>query len=152
MGWGGAWGGPCPCPYPLLWTEQAQNVEVNRTLSAQLLRHSTHLCMNHCLCLEHSNLQLPKDSSIAVPQIHRLIPKGEAPRNAHTINCLSYTLVDINVAWLWWSSTASEALSYGLNFKIFLGEHVPQTPLECCVLCPPHHLLHSVNVSPYSIS
>ena len=30
--------------------------------------------------------------------------------------------------WLWWSPMASEAFSYGLNSKIFLGEHAPRPP------------------------
>ena len=63
---------------------------------------------------------------MAVPQMQRLILKGQAPRNAYTMTHLSYTLVAVNVVWLWWSQTASEALSYGLNFKIFLGEHAPR--------------------------
>ena len=41
---------------------------------------------------------------------------------------LSYNPVAINFAWLWWSPTASEALSYGLILKIFLGDHAPRPP------------------------
>ena len=41
--------------------------------------------------IKHSNLQLPRDSSVAVPHIQRLIPRKEgAPRNDHTMNGLSY--------------------------------------------------------------
>ena len=60
--------------------------------------------------IKHSNLQLPIDSSVAVPQIQRLIPKRKDLRNDHTMNRLSYTPVTINFAWLWWSPMASEAL------------------------------------------
>ena len=52
--------------------------------------------------------------------------KEGAPRNDHTMNRLRYCPAAINFACSLWSPTASEALSYGLNFKIFLGEHTPR--------------------------
>ena len=41
------------------------------------------------------------------------------------MNRLSYPPVAIYFAWMWRSPTASEALTYGLNF---LGEHAPRPP------------------------
>ena len=41
---------------------------------------------------------------------------------------------ELQFAWLWWSLTASEALSYGLNLKNFPRGACPQTLLERCVL------------------
>ena len=100
---------------------------------ATLTQHTT-LYMNYCFMscnIKHSNLQLPSDSSMAVAHIQRLIP---APRNNHTVNCLSYSPVAINFVWLWWSPTASEAILYGLNLKNFPGEHARTPPLEHCAL------------------
>ena len=49
--------------------------------------------------IKHSSLQLPRDSSVTVPQIQMLILKVEAPRDDHAMNRLSYTPVAINVAY-----------------------------------------------------
>ena len=56
--------------------------------------------------------------------------KSRAPRCEHTTNHQTYSPVAINFAWSWWSPMASEALSYGLNSKIFLGEHAPRPPYK----------------------
>ena len=45
--------------------------------------------------IKHSSLQLPRDSSVAVPQMQILILKGEVLRNDHAMNRLSYTPVAI---------------------------------------------------------
>ena len=53
------------------------------------------------------------------------------------MNRISYSPVAIHFAWLWWSPTASKGLSYGLNLRMFLGEHDPRPPfmvLEHCAL------------------
>ena len=66
---------------------------------------------------------------MAVPQTQRLIPKEGAPRNDNTMNRLS-----LHSSSHKYSLTASEALSHGLNFKIFLGEHAPRPPTTLCML------------------
>ena len=68
------------------------------------------------------------------------------------MNHQSFSPVVKHFAWLWRSPTASEALSYGLNLKIFLGEHAPDTPRTLSVIRPqrkkfgalhaPHGRLH----------
>ena len=86
--------------------------------------------------IKHSNLQLPRDSSVVVPHIQTY--KGwfwreGALRNDHTMNHLSYSPISINFVWLWWSPMASEALSYGENFP---GEHTPRSPYNTvCYTC-----------------
>jgi len=67
-------------------------------------------------------------------------------QRALTMNCLSYTLVGINVVLLWWSPTASEVLSYGLHFP---EGACPNTPSECCVLYP-YRQLRAVHATPPS--
>ena len=98
-----------------------------------------------------------------------------APRNDHTMNRLSYSLVIINFAWLWWSPMTSEALSYGLKLKKFaLGSMPPDLPRTVCVtkktnkktvcaaraawphhpqlyVCPPAPLLQSVDPPLFSL-
>ena len=64
------------------------------------------------------------------------------------MNHQSYSSVVKHFVWLWWSPTASEALSYGLNLKIFLGGHAPRpswnavhymfTKKKFRALCEPH--------------
>ena len=79
-----------------------------------------------------------------------------APRNHYTINRLSYTPVAIYFAWLWCSPTASEGLSYVLNFT-FSWESTPitlrWTSTDNYTLCVPHQLTPTLDVCPpFSIS
>ena len=61
-------------------TEQAKNAKVYRALSAHSYSDAAHISLSitgSCpASIKHSNLQLPRDSSVAVPHIQRLIPKG----------------------------------------------------------------------------
>ena len=66
---GGGHEGPMPPPSGL---SRALNAEVYRTLSAHSYSDTASCPAN----IKHSNLQLPRDSSVAVPHIERLIPKG----------------------------------------------------------------------------
>ena len=89
--------------------------------------------------IKHLNLQLLCISHETVLWL-RLKYKGwfrreGAPRNHYTINRLSYTPVAIYFAWLWCSLTASEGLSYVLNFTFSWESTVRWTPtLDVCPL------------------
>ena len=76
--------------------------------------------MNHCFLsckkLKHSNLQLPRASCLAVPPIQRLIQK-ERGSELHS-SCVVMVVSD----------GLRSSLMYGLNFKIFLGEHALSPP------------------------
>ena len=81
-----------------------------------------------------------------------ILQRERASRTNHMVNHLSYTLVAINIecGGLWWSPTASEALSDGLNFKIFWGSMPPPPPREPCALYV-HKKLCAVCTNPHSI-
>ena len=85
--------------------------------------------MNHCfMSSKHKTLEsaTPLDSSVAVSHIQRLIPKGKwFPPD--TMNHQSYSPVVKHFAWLWWSPTASEALSYRLNLYRSMPPDLPRT-------------------------
>ena len=74
--------------------------------------------MNHPANKKDSKLQLPRDSSVPYSE-----GRGSEKRPYDELPELQS-----NFACLWWSPMASEALSYGLKLKIFLGEHTPRPP------------------------
>ena len=81
--------------------------------------------MNHCfMSCKHKTLEsaAPLECSVAVSHIQRLIPKGK-----WSMNHQSYSPVVKHFAWLWWSPTASEALSYHLNVYRSKSPDVPRT-------------------------
>ena len=87
--------------------------------------------MNHCfMSYKHKALKsvAPKRQFCGSASYTKADSEGKGLQEM--TNCLSYNPVAINFAWLWWSPMASEALSYGLNLKIFPGGACPQTPLE----------------------
>ena len=111
-----------------------------------LYESSTVLCPAN---KKHLNLQLPRDSSVAVPQIQRLIPKGWD----HTMNRLNYTPVTIHFAWLLWIPTVL------LNFKNFSWGCMLLDPKTLCTMhkqttvcytCPTTS--HSLCMPPFFIS
>ena len=84
---GGAWEAHAPPPFG---TEQAQNTEVYRVLRARSYSNAVHISLSitaSCPAnIKHSNLQLPRDSSVAVPRIQGWFRKEGAPRNDHTMS------------------------------------------------------------------
>ena len=85
--------------------------------------------MNHCfMSCKHKTLEsaAPLDSSVAVSHIQRLIPKGKW-FSPYRMNHQSYSPVVKHFAWLWWSPTASEALSYRLNLCRSMPPDLPRT-------------------------
>ena len=81
--------------------------------------------MNHCfMSCKHKTLEsaAPLECSVAVSHIQRLIPKGK-----WSMNHQSYSTVVKHFAWLWWSPTASEALSYRLNLYMSKSPDLPRT-------------------------
>ena len=90
--------------------------------------------------IKHSNLQLPiKRQFCGSAKNTKVDSKGMGlQETTNKMNHLSDTPVAINFVWLWWSLTASEALSYGLIFQIFLGEHAPDAPT----------MLHAMRTTP----
>ena len=70
-----------------------------------------------------------------------------ALRNHYTINRLSYTPVAINVSWLWCSPTASEGLSYGINFT-FSWESMPPDNIVHCARTKSHRQLQTMHATP----
>ena len=77
-GWGGAWAPP-------FVTEQELNVEVHGALRARSYFDTAHISIwinaSYSADIKHSNLQLPRDSSVpAVLHIQRLIPKGRGSK------------------------------------------------------------------------
>ena len=120
---GGAWGAHAP-PFG---TEQALNVEVYRALSARSYSDTAHISTASCPAnIKHSNLRSVGQFCGSVSHTMADSEGKGAPRNDHTMNHQSYSPVVKHFAWLWRSPTVSEALSYGLNLKIFLGEHAPR--------------------------
>ena len=121
---------------PPFGTEQALKVELTARLAH--VATLTHLHINDCfMSCKHKAL---KYAATERQRWHYTVvdSEGKGLRDAtHTTNCQSYSPVAINFAWLWWSPMASEALSYGLNSKIFLGEHqaAPRPPTTLCVIC-----------------
>ena len=91
--------------------------------------------MNHCFmsCIHRalkSAAPSCTDSPVPVPQAQRRIPTGEGFEKRKYDESPEFALQLPQI--LYWSLTASKALSHGLNFKSFLGEHAPQTPLQDC--------------------
>ena len=80
-------------------TEQAWNTEVCCTLTILRYFGAAHISIT-ALCpvnIEHSNLQFPRDNSVAVPQMQRLIPKG---RSFEKQPCDESPELHSNFAWL----------------------------------------------------
>ena len=128
---GGAWGAHAP-PFG---TEQVQNAEVYRALSARSYSDAAHISLSitaSCPAnIKHSNLQLPRDSSVAVPHIQRLIPKGrgsekqpydESPELLSSCHKFCVFIV------------VSDGLRSTLIWSKFSGGECPQTPLQCYAL------------------
>ena len=95
--------------------------------------------MKHCWHVlqtwSTSNLQLPTDSSVAVPQIQRLILKGRGfekwPYNEspelHS-SCHKFCVLMV-------VSDCLRSILIWCKFQIFTKRACPQTPLERCALC-----------------
>ena len=81
--------------------------------------------MNNCFMFcKHKTLEsaVPLDSSVAVSHIQRLIPKGKwFPPYDESLELQS------SCHTLWWSPTASEALSYRLNLYRSMSPDLPRT-------------------------
>ena len=84
-----------------LGTEQVRNTEVYRTLTICNYYGAVHISISiTALCpvnIECSNLQLPRDSSVAVLQTQRLIPEG---RSFEKRPCDELPELHSNFAWL----------------------------------------------------
>ena len=65
---GGAWGAHAPC----FGTKQALSTEVYHVLSVCSYSNTVHISIRIAANIKHSNLQLPRDSSVAVthPRVH----------------------------------------------------------------------------------
>ena len=70
------------------------------------------------------------DVSAAVRDRENRFQREGALRNDHMV-----TPVPTSFVWLWWSPTASKALSHSLNFP---GRACPPRALEHCALCYIH--------------
>ena len=83
----GGMGGPWfpPPPPPLRERASAKRGGLPRALSGCSYSDTAHISMritgSRPANMTHSNLQLPKDNSVAVPHIQRLIPKGRGSRS-----------------------------------------------------------------------
>ena len=101
---GGAWGAHAPPPPPPPFgTEQALNVEVYRAHIAHISIRITASCPAN---IKHSNLQLSRDTSVAVPRIQWPIPKGRCSETRPYVESTElYTLRGYG------GPTVSEALS-----------------------------------------
>ena len=146
--WGGGHGGPMPPPP--FGIEQALIAEVYCTLSAYSYSDAVHISIwitaSRPANIKHSNLQLPRDSSVAVSHIQRLIPKGrgsekwpydESPKlqsSCHKL-CMVMVVSDGLRSTLIWS-----------KFKKFSWGSMPPDPLQRCALYVHAHIkkLHAL--------
>ena len=135
-------GGGMPLPPSPIRTEHARNTE-------WLLRYSAHLYMNHCFVSSKHKafksaapLHLPWDSSVAAPQIQRLIPKGrgsEKPLYDQSPQLYSSCHIFCMVMVL---SNGLRRTLICSKFHIFLGEHPYNTALN------KHRQLHTMCATP----
>ena len=125
QGGGGAWGGHAPPSRPLRaeWASAKRGGFTLRLANVATPTQRTSLCESLFHVLQTWRIQICSSQRTILWQC--VIYKGWFRREGR----LSYRTVAIIFAWLRWSPTASEALSYSLNF---LAEHAP-TPTKNAV-------------------
>ena len=115
---------------------------------AQLLRRSAHhyiasvwITASCPANINHSNWQLPRDSSVAVPQMQRLTPKE---RGSEKRPCKSHS----SCHKVWVVMVVSDGLRSTLIIMVqistFSRGSKPPDPLQCFVLCTCHTSPNSI--------
>ena len=115
----------------ILWGGLSKRAEVYRALSAQSYSDTAHISIivNHCfMSCKHKALKsaVPKRQFCGCASNTKADSEEKGLRET-TIRWITwvnlYTPVAINFAWLWWSPTASEAVSYRRHVGRGGGSH-----------------------------